>query len=73
MEDKELNQKDALVWIENTLIEIKEKSTNPNTRAQISKKLIEIKKDKDRRFLKITRKKFLEKAYKYLVINDDDT
>jgi hypothetical protein len=48
MENRELNNKDALVWIENTLIEIKEKSTNPNTKAQIAKKLIEIKKDKNR-------------------------
>ena len=73
MENNELTQKDALIWIENTLLKIKEKSTNPNTRAQISKKIIEIQKDKDRKYLKITRKKFLEKAHKYLVINDQDT
>jgi len=73
MEKNTLNTKDALAWIENTLIEIKSKTKNSNTKAQISKKLIEIKRDKDRNSYKIiTRKNFLEKSYKYLVINDNN-
>jgi len=73
MEEKALSSKDALAWIENTLVEIKSKTKNSNTKAQISKKLIEIKRDKDRNSHKtITRKVFLEKSYKYLVINDNN-
>jgi hypothetical protein len=73
MEDKPLTNKDALVWIENTLIEIKAKTKNSDTKAQISKKLIEIKRDNDiKSYDNITRKAFLEKAHKYLVVNDNN-
>jgi len=44
---------------------------NPNTRAEVAKKLIELKKDKDTSFKQITRKQFLNKTYLYLVINDN--
>ena len=71
MEDRELTKRDALSWIENTLLKIQSKSTNWNTKAQINKKLVEIKKDKDiNNHTKITRKDFLRKAYKYLIVND---
>jgi hypothetical protein len=72
MEKRRLTQKDALAWIENTLREIKDKSVNPDTKAQIDKKLVELMKDKNKGYAEITRKKFLEKAYKYLVINDNN-
>ena len=73
MEKKNLTEKDALVWIENTLVEIKNNTKNRDTKAQISKKLMEIKRDKDKNSYKnITRKKFLEKAHKYLVVNDNN-
>lgn len=72
MEKNNLTWKDALSWIENSLVEIKGKTNNSNTKAQISKKLVEIKKDKDRNYIPITRKKFLEKTYKYLVVNDNN-
>lgn len=71
MEDRELTKRDALSWIENTLLKIQSKSTNWDTKAQINKKLVEIKKDKDiNNHTKITRKDFLRKAYKYLIVND---
>lgn len=70
LENSWLSQKDALVWIQNTLVEIKDKSTNSNTRAEVSKKLIELSKDRDNSYRQITRKQFLDKAYLYLVIND---
>ncbi|MCD5380456.1 peptidoglycan DD-metalloendopeptidase family protein, partial [Candidatus Gracilibacteria bacterium] len=70
LENSGLTEKDALVWIQNTLKEIKDQSTNPNTRAEVSKKLIELSKDKQKSFKQITRKQFLDKAYLYLVIND---
>ncbi len=70
LENSWLTEKDALVWIQNTLEEIKDKSTNSNTRAEVSKKLIELSKDKQKSFKQITRKQFLDKAYLYLVIND---
>jgi len=73
MENKLLIEKDALSWIENTLIEIKAKTRKWDTKAQISKKLMEIKRDKGRKSYKnITRKTFLEKAHKYLIVNDNN-
>jgi hypothetical protein len=72
MEKRDLTQKEALVWIENTLMEIKAKTKNIDTKAQIEKKLVELKKDKNRSYRIITRKQFLDKAYKYLVINDNN-
>ena len=72
MQDNPLTQKEALAWIETTLIEIKNKTKNADTKAQISKKLIEIKRDKDKTYKTITRKMFLEKSYKYLVVNDNN-
>ena len=71
MEKSWLTQREALTWIENTLNEIKDQSTNPNTRAEVSKKLIELHKDKDTSLRQINRKQFLNKAYLYLVINDN--
>lgn len=72
MEDKPLIEKDAMSWIETTLVEIKAKTTNPDTKAQITKKLMEIRRDKDRSYKTITRKKFLEKVHKYLIVNDNN-
>lgn len=70
LENKGLQKKDALIWIENTLNKIKEESINPDTRAQVNKKIVEIHKEKGKFYKEITRKQFLDLSYKYLVINE---
>ncbi len=70
MQEKDLVEKDAFVWVENALLKIKAESINPDTQAQVSKKLVELHKQKKQGYKKITRKDFLDTVYKYLVIND---
>ena len=73
MEKNNLSKKDAIAWIKNSLVEIKAKTKNSDTIAQINKKLIEINKDKDKNNYKdITRLEFLQKVHKYLVVNDNN-
>lgn len=70
MEDKSLTERDALTWMKQTLVSIKKETSNSNTKAQVNKKLVELAKEWKWSYKEITRKAFLDKSYKYLVIND---
>ncbi len=70
MQDNNLSQVDAMTWIWNTLRTIKSDSSNPEVVAQATKKLVELEKDTLRSMQAISRKQFLDKAHKYLVVND---
>ncbi len=64
-----LTEKEWVDWIKNTLIKMKEESWDKNIIAIINSNLVELNKEKVSSFTSITRKDFLNKAYKYLVLN----
>ncbi len=70
MPESELSQNDAMNWIENTLRTVKNETTNPDIIAQATKKLVALEKDTLRWTAPISRKQFLDKAHKYLVVNN---
>ncbi|QFR39215.1 M23 family metallopeptidase [Candidatus Gracilibacteria bacterium 28_42_T64] len=73
LESRELVEVDALNWIENSLIKIKDSSVSGSTVNIINKKLSDLKAEKlsASRFRSITRQDFLDLNYKYLVLNNN--
>ncbi len=73
LESRELVEVDALNWIENSLIKIKDSSVSWSTVNIINKKLSDLKAEKlsASRFRSITRQDFLDLNYKYLVLNNN--
>lgn len=72
-ENKELSQKDALVWIENALNKIQSKVYDKQTKNTITNNLNEISKAKNTasNYQTISRLDFLNLSYKYLVFETD--
>jgi fructose-1,6-bisphosphatase len=66
-----LNSKEAIAWIKSTLNRVKAKTVDKNILAVINSNLKMIEQEKIDSINSITRKDFLEKVYKYLVLNKD--
>lgn len=71
LEKRALNSKEAIAWIKSTLNRVKAKTVDKNILAVINSNLKMIEQEKIDSINSITRKDFLEKVYKYLVLNKD--
>ncbi len=69
LENRELTQSDANDWIINTLIKLKSDVVDIKLRKNINNNIAILKKENLSKFRPITRKDFLDKAYKYLIFN----
>ncbi len=69
LETRNVTWEDTLSWIENSLQNIIQNSTDKNILPQAKKNLVEVKRDKLMLTKELTRKEFLDKAYKYLVFS----
>lgn len=70
LENRSLSQKDANLWIQNTLEEMKEVWVDTKTLAQIDANLASLKKERVSSADYLTRKDFLEKAHENLVFGN---
>lgn len=70
LQDRELTETDALEWISQALISLKETTTDIKKLALINDRLNRIQKEDVSKFNSITRKWFLDKVYEYLVFED---
>jgi len=66
LQNRDLTNGDALVWIENTLIKLKANTYDSNVKQKIDSKLKELKRERLMKYKAISRKWFLELSYKYL-------
>ncbi len=75
LEDRWLNELDALTWIENALVKIKTKVYDTETTKIINNNLEEIKKSKQiaNKYKIVTRLNFLNISYKYLVLDTNNS
>lgn len=69
LEERQLIEWDAIDWIRNTLVMMKNNTWDPLIRKQIDHSLYLISEENPSRFNSITRKEFLEKVYSYLVFD----
>lgn len=72
LEERELVESDAIWWIENALLVMKQDAIDQDTKNKIAKNLILIRSENSSKFKTISRKDFLEKAYKYLVFDENN-
>lgn len=70
LEDRELSRNDAVKWLENTLIILKDQANSDGKRAQIQEKLNALKKQDADKYSYLSRRAFLEKATDFLVFDD---
>ncbi len=73
LEDRWLVESDWLEWIENTLETYKRNTVDSNTISIINSSLNELKKEKVSKFNSLTREKYLDLVYKYLVFEKSHT
>ena len=69
LEKRAMTEKESITWIKNTLLAIKKETVDKNVLAIIDSNLETLNKENVSSFTSITRKDFLNKAYKYLVFN----
>jgi hypothetical protein len=69
LEKRAMTEKEAVTWIKDTLTAIKKDAVDKNVIAIINSNIEVINKETVSSFNPITRKDFLDKAYKYLVFN----
>ena len=69
LQNRDLTNGDALVWIENALYKLKETTYDNSIKAKIDSKLKDLKKERLSKYKAISRKWFLELSYKYLNLN----
>jgi len=70
LENRAITQYDANVWMRNTLNKVKSETYNANIKNRIDAKLKMLNKESSSKHKTLTRKEFLEKSYKYLVVNE---
>jgi len=70
LEEKNLSEYDANIWIKNALTEAKEKTSDITTKGKISQKILQISTNLWSTRKDITREEFLDKALEYLVLDD---
>ena len=73
LEDRELTEKDAIAWINNSLEKIQKETIDPNISKKINENLVRLNtlKTKASKFNTITRQDFLDLSYTYLVFNEN--
>ncbi len=69
LEKRAMTEKETIIWIKNTLLTIKKDTIDKNIIVIIDSNLEILSKENVSSFNPITRKDFLDKAYKYLVFN----
>ena len=69
-ENKAITQYDAKIWMSNTLKKVKSKTYNIDMKNMIDSKLTMLSEESSSKNETITRKEFLEKSYKYLVLKN---
>ena len=70
MEDRNLSQAEAYLWMKNTLLDMLVHTNDTTLRNEISSRISEIQREKTSAFKELTRKEFLEGAAKYLSFDD---
>ncbi len=68
--NRDLTAWDAIDWIRNSLIKLKQNSVDIDMKNRINTNLLNLNKEKILRYKPITRKKFLELTYKYLYLDN---
>ncbi len=71
LEKRELNQSDALAWIKNSLVVMKDSTWDNTIRKNIDTNIALLEKENPSKYSSITRKDFLEKVYSYLVFDNN--
>jgi hypothetical protein len=71
LEKRELNQSDALTWIKNSLVVMKDSTWDNIIRKKIDTNITLLEKENPSKYSSITRKDFLEKVYNYLVFDNN--
>jgi len=66
LQNRDLTNWDALVWIENALYKLKDNTFDSEVKAKINTKISQIKNERLIKYKAISRKWFLELSYKYL-------
>lgn len=69
MEERNLNEAEAYLWIENTLLDMLKNTNDTVMRNTISSRISQIQKENPTALKELTRKQFLESAVKYLSFN----
>lgn len=69
MEERNLNEAEAYLWIENTLLDMLKNTNDTVMRNTISSRISQIQKENPTALKELTRKQFLESSVKYLSFN----
>jgi hypothetical protein len=70
LENRAITEYDSKVWMRNTLSKVKAKTYEQEVINKIDEKLAQLWKEPSSKYKTITRKEFLEKSYKYLVLKN---
>lgn len=70
LEDRGLTEADALLWIENALVKLKDETIDVDMKNVINNRLAQIKNEKVSKYTTITREWFLDFSYRYLSFNN---